>query len=212
MSITQKNKQRSKGMLSFKSFTGFASIVVLTASIMIWGQHAAHATLVTTSFNGTVTLDNGGVNPFGLNIGDMVSGSATYDNVLVQGVSPNDPIKIDGKPGWNFSVTLGSFSFTQANVTDPTFTGFFFDNGVLGGMAFFIEPIDIGTFTNLLIEDFCVPNQFFVDDATTGTGYLDVNWDYENAVTRQVPLPGMLALFGVGLVSLGVVVMRRKTV
>jgi hypothetical protein len=169
----------------------------------------AHAVLVSTSFEGTVTTDNGGTNPFGLTNGDTIFGTAIYDDALVVGGSPNEEIGIDGLAGWDFTITLGSFSFSQGDVTDPTFTSFFFNNGVLDGIVFFIEPIDIGAFTNLQIEDFNGGESLFVEDATTGSPvYLEADWDFTNAsdpvpVDQEIPEPASILLFGAGLAGLG---------
>lgn len=177
----------------------------------------AHAVLVTTSFEGTVTTDNGGANPFGLTNGATIFGTAIYDDALVLGVSANEAIDIDGLAGWGFTITLGSFTFSQADVTDPTFTTFFFNLGKLDGIEFFIEPIDIGAFTNLLIEDFSGGQSLFVEDATTGDPvYLEADWDFANAtdpepIVPEIPEPATILLFGAGLAGLGWLRSRRRS-
>ncbi|MCH9638233.1 MAG: PEP-CTERM sorting domain-containing protein [Betaproteobacteria bacterium] len=203
-------------MSNVKSFTELISIIVLTASLMIWGQ-SVHATLVTTSFFGEVTFDNGGANPFGLSNGDSISGSATYDDALVAGISTDEQIFLNPN-GWDFSVTLGSFSFTQATVTDPTHTSFFFNMGALDGLRFFLDPITVGSTGNIQIEDFGAAQKLFAEDADTANPiYLEATWDFPNATTVPVdpgtpmPVPGTLALLALGLIGFNIV-KRRKNV
>ncbi len=204
-------------MSNVKSFTELISIIVLAASLMIWGQ-SVHATLVTTSFFGEVTFDNGGANPFGLSNGDSISGSATYDDALVVGVSTDEQIFLNPN-GWDFSVTLGSFSFTQATVTDPTYTSFFFNMGALDGLRFFLDPVTVGSTGNIQIEDFDAAQKLFAEDAGLNGNpiYLEATWDFPNATTVPVdpgtpmPVPGTLALLALGLVGFGIV-KRRKNV
>lgn len=204
-------------MLNVKSVTGFASITLITALLMIWGQYA-HATLVKTTFFGDVTFDNGGINPFGLTNGDIISGSATYDDALVVGASADELFILSDNPGSDLSVTLGSFSFTQATVTDPTFTGFIFNFGALDGLSFFINPIDIGSTNNIQIADFNDQKSLFAEEATLGDPiYLEATWDFLNVTTVPVdpgtpmPVPGTLTLLGLGLVGFNIVG-RRKNV
>ena len=203
-------------MSNVKSFTEFISIIVLTVSLMIWGQ-SVNATLVATSFFGEVTFDQGGANPFGLSNGDAISGTATYDDALVVGASTDEQIFLNPN-GWDFSVTLGSFSFTQATVTDSTFTSFFFNMGALDGLRFFLEPITVGSTSNIKIEDFEAAQRLFAEDADTGNPvYLEATWDFPNATTVPVdpgtpmPLPGTLALLALGLAGFSIV-KRRKNV
>ncbi|MGR3318796.1 MAG: PEP-CTERM sorting domain-containing protein [Candidatus Anammoxibacter sp.] len=176
----------------------------------------ANATLVTTSFEGTVTIDNDENNPFGLSNGDTIFGSATYDDSAVVGVSVDEGISINGLTDWDFNITLGSlgsFSFGQSDVTDPTFTSFFFNVGVFDGIRFFIEPVAINGFTNLQLEDFDGGRSLFVEDFDTGNPeiFLEAVWDFTTSVTEAVgtqpgpapvPEPATVALMGVGIVGL----------
>lgn len=166
-------------------------------------SNAVQATLVGTSLQGTVTLDNAGNNPFGLTTGDTVSASAIYDDVLVVGTSPDEQIFIDGLADWKFSITLGTFSFTQTDVTDPTFTSFYYDMGRLDGISFFIDPITIGGFNDLVIEDFNGGTSLFVEHISGSPVYLELDWDFVNATQpAPVPLPGAVWLFLSALMGL----------
>ena len=190
--------------------THFIILAYLTLGLV---SFQANATLVSTTFSGSVTLDNGGANPFGLVNGDSISGSATFDDSLVTGNSPDENILINGLTDWDFEITLGSFSFSQSDVTDPAFTSFYFNNGNFDGIEFFIEPINIGLFSNLLIEDFDGGRSLFVEDVTTGNPvYLEANWDFANATTptpvnpvnppTAVPLPSTLIMLLIGFGAL----------
>jgi hypothetical protein len=105
--------------------------------------------------------------------------------------------------------SLGSFSFSQIDVTDQTYTSFFFNNGKFDGVRFYIEPISIGSFANLQIEDFNGGRSLFVEDATSGNPvYLEASWDLINGSTPvsvinvgSVPEPGVMWLFAIGLIG-----------
>jgi hypothetical protein len=182
-------------------------------------SNVAQSALVTTSFTGTVTADNGGVNPFGLTNGGSISGSVIYDDAVVIGTDANEVVSgISGRSGWNFSFTLGSFTFTQANVTDSTYTDFFFNMGKFDGVRFYIEPTTIGSFSNLQIEDYDGGRKLFVEDSTTGNPvYLEASWNFASGSTPvpvttvgSVPEPSVLWLLGIGLI--GFIVMRKTGV
>jgi len=167
--------------------------------------------MVITSFTGQVTEDNGGNNPFGLFNGDAISGSAIYDDAELSNVpAPGEQLFLDDYTNWDFSITLGTFTFTQSDVSDPTYTSFWFLENNLDGIEFFLEDIDIGIYLGLLIEDFDGGQSLFVEDFNTGNPiYLEAEWDFANATTRPVPIPGTALLLGTGLIGAAIVRKRK---
>lgn len=164
---------------------------LLGAAALALSPVAVQATLVTTSFQGTVTADNGGSNPFGLTTGDIISASATYDDALVAGTSADEVLAV-APNGWDFSITLGSFTFGQADLPDPDYTRFFFNFGEFDGIRFFLEPIAFVGFGDQTIEDFNGGRSLFVE-AFPGNDpiLLEADWDFTSKVTVPVePGPG----------------------
>lgn len=193
------------------SFSNPLKISFILLSIFLI-PFSAQAALVSTSLQGTVTADNGGANPFGLSNGNSVSASATYDDSVVQGNSMSERIflQVPGRSGWDFTITLGSFSFSLADVAnDPAYTSFFFNNGRLDGIRFIIDSIDIAGVPNILLKDFNASRSLFAEDATSHNPvYLEVNWDFVNATTptpvstSAVPVPAAFWLFFSGIIGL----------
>ena len=213
-------KETSTLIRTLKGVTAGAALVFGSAYVA-----PSHAVLMETTFSGEVTEDNGGNNPFGLSVGAMVSGVAQWDDDDILGNDPSEEVALFGLANWEFTITLGSFTFGSDDVTNPTFSTFFFDNGDFDGIEFFIEPIDIGAFTNLLIEDFDGGRSLFVEDSGIQNPeiYLELDWDFANATTvvvgggpgpgpgpGPVPEPAPLALMALGL--LGTLAVRGRRV
>jgi hypothetical protein len=194
-----------------KSINHRLLLLLCTFCFLIFPVASAQAALVITDFTGTVTEDNSGNNPFGLFNGDAISGSAIYDDAELSNVpGSGEQLFLDEYTGWDFRITLGVFTFTQSDVTDPTYTSFWFVENKLDGINFFLEDIDIGIYLGLLIEDFDGGQALFVEDSGTGNPiYLEAEWDFENATPpRPVPIPGTALLLGSGL--LGAAIFRKE--
>ncbi len=190
-------------------------ILIFIFSFLVLPITDARGAMVKTSFTGTVTLDNGGAssNPFGLTTGDAISGYAIYDDVEVVGSSTDEDLYPHDYTGWDFSMTLGTYTFTQSDVTDPTYTLFWFNMGDLDGIEYSVEDIDIDSYLGLLIGDFDGGGSLFVEefdpvDPDNPVVYLEADWDFANATTAPVPIPGTLLLLGTGL--LGAFGLRKK--
>ena len=186
-------------------------LCVCTFCFLISPIASVQAALVITDFKGQVTEDNVGNNPFGLFNGDAISGSAIYDDAELSNVpAPGEQLFLDDYTNWDFSITLGTFTFTQSDVSDPTYTSFWFLENNLDGIEFFLEDIDIGIYLGLLIEDFDGGQSLFVEDFNTGNPiYLEAEWDFANATTRPVPIPGTALLLGTGLIGAAIVRKRK---
>lgn len=185
--------------------------LLLFVCFLVFPITSIQAALVFTDFTGTVTLDNNGKNPFGLFNGDAISGRAIYDDAeLSDEPDPGEQLFLDPYTDWDFRITLGSFTFTQSDVNDPTYTSFWFVENKLDGINFFLEDIRIGIYLGLLIEDFNGGQALFVEDSDTGNPiYLEAEWDFENAThPRPVPIPGTALLLGSGL--LGAAIFRKE--
>ena len=187
------------------------TILLSAVCLVFFLAMPAGAAFWSSTVQGVVTEDNLGNNPFGLFNWDSIWATLIWDDALVVGTSADEDILIDGLPGWDFTITLGSFTFSQADVTDPTWTTFWFDSGAIDGIEFFLDPIDIGNYLNLVVGDFDGGRSLFAEDAGSGSPiYLAAYWDFPNAVNTPVPIPGTLALFAVGLLFLAGG--RRKTI
>lgn len=150
---------------------------------------SVQAELVSTSFTGEVTLDNGGDNPFGLTVGDTIHAAAIYDDAVIVA---DDQYWLADYTDWNVIIEIGSEIFGQSDVTETDYTSFYFVGGFIDGIEFFIEDFALPGFDHLLMEDFDAASRFFVDgwDPDTGlqgTRYLEVAWDFANA-TDPVPV------------------------
>lgn len=155
----------------------------LIALIMQFFVTSAYALMVTTTVEGIVTLDNAGDNPFGLSIADTISLDVTYDDALIVGIGTDEEYNIASNAGWDFTMTLGTYSFSQSDVTDSSWSSLFFNQGDFDGINFYLDPIDIGAYTDLVIEDFDGGRSLFAEHSSALPIYMEANWDFTTAIT-----------------------------
>ncbi len=191
-----------KKVLFFTFLISFAAI----GSLVLPSQSARAAT--TQYFEGIVTdvFDNGS-NPFGLSVDDAIYLKAVFDPAEVTS-SPavpgsQDQLYVDNYTGWDFMITLGSYTFSQSDLsgTDQLDTSFWFFEGAFDGIEFY-HTDDIGSYSGVDIEHYNAAWSLFAE-WDSGDYYVEADWDF-----TPVPVPGTLLLLGSGL--LGVVGMRKK--
>jgi hypothetical protein len=154
------------------------------------------------NFQGTVTsVVDDGTNPFGLSVNDKIFLQVAYDPAAVTS-SPGDPGSEDqlylvDYTGWDFTITLGSYTFSQGDlsVADQDETNFWFFEGAFDGIEFY-HTDDIGTFPGVVLEHFNAAQSMFAE-WDSGSYYIEADWDF-----TPVPIPGAFMLLGSGLVVL----------
>lgn len=199
----------------------------------------AAAVLVTTNFSGEILLAVDG-NPFGLVVGDQVTGFVTVDDDLLgDGFSE---LVIDSIANAELRLNIGSFSF--GTKTDSTGTPIFdddaeggypkamFDNGLLQAIDFLVRgtlldgsSAGIAGFDGLVLDamssaalagpqqfdiDFVVYNEETNEDILAGIFHLLVPIGNVLPDNGQVPEPAGLALLGMGLMGFAAVRRRRR--
>ena len=174
----------------------FVSIFALTA-----GVGEVQAALVDFTLVGTVsTADTG--NGFGLNIGDLITVTGTFDDSMLSGTSTENVV-FSATSGNNLNIVAGSKSFTQVDDisysadTSPALN--FFD-GAFAGFDYLAEFGVYGYFDS-------AGTSIDSGDDNINTNYVTGTWT--NYTVSSVPVPAAVWLFGSGLLGL-VGVARRK--
>lgn len=183
-------------------------ILFVVISFFFLAPPSAEAATTTQYFLGTVTsVVDEGANPFGLSVNDTIYLKAVFDWAEVTS-SPavpgsDDQLYLVDYTGWDFRITLGSYTFSQGDlsVTDQFDTNFWFFEGAFDGIEFY-HTDDIGSYSDVVIEHFGAAQSLFAE-WDGGEYYVEADWDF-----TPVPVPGTLLLLGSGL--LGVVRMRKK--
>lgn len=171
----------------------------------------ASMALVMQSFEGTVDIiDDGGLgNPFGLAVGDTIFLDVTFDPTVPPPISVDpsgDMLYVDDYAGWDFTITLGSFVFSQSDLDplDQLDSAFWFFDGDFDGIEFY-HMADINTFPGVVIEHFNAAQWLFAE-WDNGNYFMEAEWDF--TPITPVPEPGSMAMIAAGL--LGLVAWRRK--
>ena len=193
---------KSDDYFSSKYFPRTLYRVVFAATFVAALGAPAHAVLVTETAFGTVTEAIAG-NPFGVAVGDSVTGSATFDDSLIAPIGPGF-IAIDSDPAFALSVTIGSRVFVESE--DEGF-GFGFPeisflDGIADGVDFVVDPFDFGGFFGMALDVF--GETFIIEDSS---GVVVAG---SFAAPTPIPEPISLALFGAGLVVLGLARRRAR--
>ena len=172
--------------------------------VMALSAPSAQAALINFSLDGEIlTVED--CNLFGLSVGDVVTVHGTFDDAAFTG-SGSESIKFANNDPTNvFDLWFGNFLIDNTmdiNFLDDTFPLLVFQDGVLQIFDYVLvlgingAPFDLG-FGGLNFSAFL--------DNSTITGV----WDAES-FTTSVPEPGTFALFGIGLVGIGLVRRRRQ--
>ncbi|QSP95829.1 PEP-CTERM sorting domain-containing protein [Marinobacter salinisoli] len=183
----------------------FGTILPAIAGLLLACSGTATAGLMQVNFFGTVDSADQN-NTFGLNAGDTVTGSTTYDGMLLTGIGDEFiGLGTDANGfGGSLTMNIGTTTFVESDDID-FFSGFGFPelqflNGMLVGFEFLVhnKPAVGDEFDTLGTEW----NTFSLNDtrvAGTWTNFSD---------PFAVLEPGTLSLLGIG--CLGLLARRRK--
>ncbi len=175
----------------------FAAITATCFSINI------QAAIINFTVTGNVDDSFTSTNDFGLNLGDTITASGTFDDSGLTGTGAE--FVSFGSGSFNsMSLDVGNSSFVETD-DNNYLTGFprlFFQDGVFDGINF--------------NTDFSIES-YFQSSGTTKTfqgeddnfGWFGGSWDVSSYSASPVPVPAAVWLFGSGLLGL-IGVARRK--
>jgi hypothetical protein len=172
----------------------------LAAIALSLGVGSAQAALVNFTLTGEVIYADAG-NGFSLNSGDTVSVIGTFDDSVLTGGTGT--VDFSAVPGNSFTVTAGSFTFTEADdITGGSYPNLELNAGAFVEFNFLANIGGFGFFDSQL-------GYFDGDDDNFGT--MSGVWTDFTMTPVVVPVPAAVWLFGTGLLGL-VGIARRRSV
>lgn len=179
-----------------RTFTKIAS--PLAAVALSLGVGSAQAALVNFTLTGEVVYADVG-NGFGLNGGDAVSVVGTFDDSVLSGGTGT--VSFASGSGNSFTVTAGSYSFTEADdVSGGVYPTLALNSGMFDDFNFLANIGSFGYFDSQL---------GFFDGDDDNYGVISGTWVDFSMTPVVVPVPAAVWLFGTGLLGL-VGIARRK--
>jgi len=170
--------------------------------VLLLGAGSAHAALVNFSLTGYV--DGSAGSPFGLDVGETITASGTFDDSTM-GISPFT-VYFDMASGNTLTIFAGSLTLNETQDDNYASGGSprleFNNMGDLISFNYYWEDVgDFSSFDSGVLD-------WITNDAgfNFATGY----WDANSFTMTPVPVPAAIWLFGTGLLALAGIARRKK--
>lgn len=199
MSIRSRISKITKGSLERKSPRGL--FAALTLSVGLLGVPGSAIAITTETFTGTVVS--------GTFAGTVGTGSVTFDEGLVTGTGSEFLTPIDGL---ELEFTIFGQVFTQDDdASFPAFPQLSFFDGVIEFLNFTVSELafDVDDVVTAIDLPGVLEFSIFDIDNSTGPGFIAEVFVTESSFL-SVPEPGAAALFGVGLIGVAGLRMKKK--